>query len=247
MSGELLGRRVIVTGAQGRIGAAVRGVIEEQGGTAIGVDLFEGADVIADLSDEQQVLEAMDRAERQGQVDGIVHAHGLFPNMPIAEMPVDDWDRVFAVNVRSVMLTTKHLFQRWIERGTPGAIVTISSGAARSARAGGGHYVASKAAVEAFTQVSAIEGGPHGIRVNNVAPGLILDEIVDETTAGLPDYFQQTLRGTPLRRTGSPREVALSCAFLLSEASAYTTGATIDVSGGTHCGRPYLGYTRDLQ
>ncbi|MEU4804024.1 SDR family oxidoreductase [Actinosynnema sp. NPDC023587] len=239
------GRRYLVTGAAGRIGRAAAHLLAARGASVVTQDQAGDVDVLADLAGTD-LSAVVAQAEAAGPLDGVVLAHGTYPNLPVAEMTVAEWDRVFAVNVRAVMLITRELFTRWVARGTPGAIVVISSGAARSARAGGGHYCSSKAAVEMFTQVSAIEGGPHGIRVNAVAPGLVLDEVIRPDTPDVPDYFAQTLAATPLRRTGDPADIAEACEFLLSDRSSWTTGAVVDVSGGSHTGRPHLPLTRDL-
>ncbi len=238
---------VLVAGAAGRIGRAVVAALRADGAAVAEVDVA-GAGITADVADEAAVARAFDAAEETiGPLDGVLNAHGIFPNRPLVEMTVAEWDRVFAVNVRGAMLITREAFRRWIPRGTPGSIVTVSSGAARSARAGGGHYCASKAAVEMLTHVSAIEGGPHGIRVNAVAPGLVLDRVLDRGEPGLHDYVAKTLDATPLRRTGDPAEIAQACLFLLGPRSSWTTGAVLDVSGGSHAGRAQVPLTRDLR
>lgn len=238
---------VLVTGSAGRLGRAIVDALRADGAAVACVDRVH-APIVADVADEDDVARAFEAAEAAvGPLDGVVNAHGVFPNVPIAEMTVAAWDEVFAVNVRGVMLTAREAFRRWIERGTGGSIVNVSSGAARSARAGGGHYCSSKAAVEMLTHVSAIEGGPHGIRVNAVAPGLVLDQVLTPGEPGQHEYIEKTLEATPLRRTGDPADVAEACVFLLGERSRWTTGAILDVSGGSHAGRPHVPLTRDLR
>jgi NAD(P)-dependent dehydrogenase (short-subunit alcohol dehydrogenase family) len=242
----LQGRTVLVTGAAGRLGRRlVVGLIAE-GAAVAQVDLeVTAADGVAafaaDISVEADVERAVAAAEASiGELDGLVNCAGFVPNRPLLEMDVDEWDRVFAVNVRGTMLTTKACARRWIERGTGGAIVNLSSIAATSARAGGSHYCSSKAAVSMLTKVSAAELGPHGIRVNAVAPGLVVDEVITEAQPETNRYVAAMLAATPLGRTGSPDEVADTVAFLLSERSRYTTGAIVEVTGGAHVGRTHM-------
>ncbi|MEX2541981.1 MAG: SDR family oxidoreductase [Trueperaceae bacterium] len=256
-------RTALLTGAGGRLGRTIAAILQREGARVALADLDEDKAVLAcrelegegsavtavagDVSSEPDVARMIEQAESAlGRIDLLVSAHGIFPNCPVVDVEVGEWDRVFAVNVRGTMLPCRHLARKWIERGTKGSIVNISSGAARSARAGGAHYTGSKAAVEMLTQVLAIELGPHGIRVNAVAPGLVLDEVITSESADLHPYVKLMLRGTPLRRTGSPADVAEAVAFLASERSAWTTGSVLEVSGGSHCGRPHVPLTRDL-
>lgn len=262
MSGLLEGRTALVTGGGGRLGRVIAATLQREGATVAVADLTQEAArgtvavlpdgsavaVEGDVADERDVERMVaDASEALGPVDVLVNAHGIFPNQPLVDMDVDEWDRVFAVNVRGSMLTCRALARRWLEAGTRGAIVNISSGAATSARAGGSHYTGSKAALNMLTEVLAIELGPHGIRVNAVAPGLILDEVLTEEQEDQHPYVTMMLNGTPLRRTGRPEDVAESVAFLASDRAPWTTGAILYVTGGSHCGRPHVPLTRDLR
>ena len=197
MSRDLERRVAVVTGGGGRLGQAI--VMElARGGAAVGIldarsdagdrlapavrDLGVGfASATADVASAAEVDGALDAIERElGPADILVNAHGIFPNRPVLEMDDEEWDRVFDVNTRGTMFTCRAFARRLVARKAPGAIVNVSSGAATSARAGGAHYTGSKAAVNMLTHVLAIELGPLGIRVNAVAPGLVLDDVLRE-------------------------------------------------------------------
>lgn len=256
----LKGKRALVTGAGGRLGRAITAVLVREGAAVAAVDLNQASveaavrdhppervrALTADVSDKDQVDKAVSAAESAlGPVDVLVNSHGIFPNCALLDVTVEEWDRVFVVNTRGTMLTCQALGRRWVERGTHGAIVNISSGAASSARLGGGHYAGSKAAVNLLTHALAIELGPKGIRVNAIEPGLILDEVVDEKNwDGQHPYVRLSVQGTPLGRTGRPEDIAETAAFLASDRSAWTTGAILAVTGGSHCGRTQMPITR---
>src|SRR6266542_1271895 len=261
---ELRGRIAMLTGA-GRLGNAIAAELARAGASVGVVDI--GADaaakvadraraagapkathVAADVSKSAEVEKAVETIERElGPVDILVNAHGIFPNRPLLEMDEDEWDRVFAVNTKGTMLCCRAVARRLVDRGAPGAIVNISSAAATSARAGGAHYTGSKAAVNLLTQVLAIELGPHGIRVNAIGPGLILDDVLREGGTHDSEYVRLMLRGTPLRRTGAPEDIAPAVVFLASDRSGWTTGAILEITGGSHCGRPHVPLSRELR
>jgi NAD(P)-dependent dehydrogenase (short-subunit alcohol dehydrogenase family) len=247
---ELAGRVVLVTGGAG----ASVGVIDARpdAATAIAAHVrssgARAATAVADVADAASVEKAIGSIERElGPIDGLVNAHGIFPNRPVLEMDDAEWDRVFAVNTRGTMNTCRAVARGLVQRGAPGSIVNISSGAATSARAGGAHYTGSKAAVNMLTHVLAIELGPQRIRVNAVAPGLVLDEVLSEGDAHASEYVNLMLRGTPLRRTGAPEDIAPAVVFLLSDRSPWTTGAILEITGGSHCGRPHVPLSRELR
>jgi NAD(P)-dependent dehydrogenase (short-subunit alcohol dehydrogenase family) len=253
----LAGRNALVTGGAGRLGRAIAAAILREGGRVVLADrnkpaaekaaaeLGSGAAVAhGDVSLEADVAAMFAAA---GPIDTVVNAHGIFPNCPILEMGVEEWDQVFAVNVRGSMLTCREAARRWTADGTKGAIVNISSGASRSARAGGSHYTGSKAAVNMLTEVLAIELGPYGIRVNAVLPGLILDDVVTAENVDRHPYVNMMLKGTPLGRTGRPEDVAEAVVFLVSDRTPWITGAMLEVTGGSHCGRTHMPLTRQLR
>lgn len=261
--GELSGKVAMVTGGAGRLGRAITAELARSGAAvgivdtrldaavAVAAEISKSgaraASAAADVSKGVEVEGAVDALERElGPIDVLVNSHGIFPNIPVLEVSEEEWDRVFAVNTRGTMLTCRAVAKRLIARGAPGAIVNVSSGAATSARAGGAAYNGSKAAVNQLTHVLAIELGPHRIRVNAIAPGLILDEVLrDETHPS--EYVRLMLRSTPLRRTGAPEDIAPAVAFLASDRSAWTTGAILEITGGSHTGRPHVPLSRELR
>jgi NAD(P)-dependent dehydrogenase (short-subunit alcohol dehydrogenase family) len=162
-------------------------------------------------------------------------------------MDDEEWDRVFAINTRGTMICCRAVARRLVARGARGAIVNVSSGAATSARAGGSHYNSSKAAVNMLTQVLAIELGPVGIRVNAIAPGLIMDDVLVTGATHGSKYVEMMLQATPLGRTGAAGDIAPAVVFLASDRSAWTTGAILEITGGSHCGRPHMPMSRGLR
>jgi NAD(P)-dependent dehydrogenase (short-subunit alcohol dehydrogenase family) len=257
------GRTVLITGGAGRLGTAIAAAFRAQGAVVALADI--DADLLAkarlrlaadgpapatlagDTSVESDVARIVDEAEALiGPLDALVTCAAVYPNVPLLEMEAAAWDQVFAVNLRGVMLVSQVVGRRWVARGTRGAMVHLSSGAGRSARRGMAAYCSSKAALNMLVEVLALELGPAGIRVNAVAPGLVMDTVVSSESADLPEYYNLQLRGTPLGRTGAPQDIADAVVFLASEKSAWTTGAILDVTGGSHCGRSHLAFTGAL-
>ena len=213
----------MVTGGAGRLGRAIAAAVVREGGRVILADRDKSAlaQAAAALKEKSGCAAATVHGDvvargrtsracsrRPAAFDILVNAHGIFPNRPILEMTVEEWDQVFAVNVRGSMLTCRGAARRWTADGTKGAIVNISSGASRSARAGGSHYTGSKAAVNMMTEVLAIELGPNGIRVNAVLPGLVLDDVVTAENAERHPYINMMLEGhaaRPHRASGRRR------------------------------------------
>jgi NAD(P)-dependent dehydrogenase (short-subunit alcohol dehydrogenase family) len=261
----LEGKTTFVTGGAGRLGRAISRCCLREGAKVVVADLDlaqaraaaealeapgRTAAVAGDVSNKEDVARMVDQAAKLlGLPNVLINAHGIFPNIPVLEVEVEDWDRIFAVNVRGTMLPVQTFARRWIDEGVAGAIVNISSGAATSARAGGAGYNGSKAAVSMMTEVMAIEFGPHDIRVNAVAPGLVMDEVwTRDNGADLHPYAELMLRGTPLGRTGHPDDIAEAVVFLASnKSSPWTTGSILQVTGGSHCGRTHMPLSRNMR
>ncbi|HEY3061336.1 MAG TPA: SDR family oxidoreductase [Chloroflexota bacterium] len=248
---------VLVTGGAGRIGPVICATFAREG-AALGVLDIDGpraeataaalckdgaraVAVAADVSSATDVERALNEVTAAlGPVDVLVNAHGIAPNRPLLDANPDEWDRTFAVNTRGTMLTCRAVGNQMRARGHRGAIVNVSSGAATSARLGAAGYSGSKAAINMLTQALAIELGPFGIRVNAVAPGLVTDTALHSDDPSLTPYMRMMLDMTPLGRTGAPSDIAEVVVFVASERNAWMSGSIVDVSGGSHTGRPHV-------
>ena len=190
--------------------------------------------VACDVTDETSVDHALDAlAASAPPIGALVNNAGITSPTPFLQVTGEEWDRIFAVNVRGAYNITRRALPGMAERGF-GRIVFLSS---VSAERGGGvfggvAYSAAKAAQLGFARALAREAGPHGITVNSVPPGLIDTDI----TAGKldPERKAQLLAGVPVGRTGNVHDVADLITYLCREESGYITGATYDVNGGAH-------------
>lgn len=234
---------VLVTGAAGDIGSAIAEELTQRGHSVVRADrpeLAERVDVAFDVTDEPAVARAMDEI---GQLDGLVNNagyQGVFT--PVERYPLEDARRVLEVNVLGVM-TVLSVAARAMDGGS---IVNIASMAGVSGAPNMPAYSASKAAVLGLTKAAAKDLAPRGIRVNAVSPAFVgpgrmwENQVARQAEAGSqyfatePDAVAEQMIGmVPLRRYGSPREVASVVAFLLSGDASYVTGVNIEVSGGS--------------
>jgi NAD(P)-dependent dehydrogenase (short-subunit alcohol dehydrogenase family) len=189
----------------------------------------------ADVSDEDDVRALFAAAAELGPVTGLVNNAAVVGNTPgrLDSYEVGVVRRTLDVNVTGVFLCCREAVRRMSTRygGDGGAIVNISSTAARTGSAGEWvHYAASKAAVDTLTLGLAQEVAGEGIRVNAVRPGMIRTGLHE--AAGLPDRLDRLAPQIPMGRPGEPAEIAEAVLFLLSNASSFTTGAVLEVGGG---------------
>jgi len=245
----LAGKVAIVTGGAGGLGSAAARRLSEEGCRVVVVDRDgdgarqvadglpgESAWVRADVASEADVEGYVDVAvTRFGRVDlhhinaGIPGSPGGFPDLDIAE-----FDQVMAVNVRGVFLGLRAAFRRYRDQRSAGAVALTASIASLRGSADLIAYQTSKHAVLGLLRGAAMYGAPLGIRVNAVAPGIVPTNLFPSggPAPGGRDDMRQRATTTPLRRAGTPAEIASVVAFLLSEESAYMTGEVVSVDGG---------------
>lgn len=170
---------------------------------------------------------------RMGRIDAVVHCAGIIRSGGFEQISEQEFDEVLAVNLTGAF-NVAHAFAPVLAAQGAGSIVYVASVAAQrgGGLVGGAHYAASKGGVLSLTKSLARELGPSGVRVNAVCPSLIETAFV--TSAVSSDRIRELTAGLPLGRPGRPDEVAAACMFLASDLSSYTTGATLDVNGGSH-------------
>jgi 3-oxoacyl-[acyl-carrier protein] reductase len=246
---DLHGRVAVVTGGGTGIGAATARLLATQGAdVAIAArtrhDLERSAQRIeadsgqrclvvpTDVRDEHQVVAMVERSVKQlGRLDILVNNAGGTRLGPLRRLPTKAWDAAFDLNVRSAYVATREAGTHFIEQRS-GVIVNVSSNAGVFGVRGGAHYSAAKAALQMFTEVTAAEWGPYGVRANCVAVGGIASERAKAAWEAAGIDPAEIGEGAMLRRVGRPEEVAAAILFLVSDAASYITAQTISVDGG---------------
>jgi 3-oxoacyl-[acyl-carrier protein] reductase len=182
-----------------------------------------------DVSDQGQVEAMVERVLGQfGQIDILVNNAGVVGQVFLAEMPVEEWDRVMAVNLRGVFLCTRFVLPHMLTQGH-GKIINIASNLGQIGGTEMVHYSASKGGVIAFTKALAREVSTKGIQVNAIAPGPILTDMMKAETS---DWRDQKLSELALGRFGRADEVAPTAVFLACDDSSYYVGQTLSPNGG---------------
>ncbi|WP_283136518.1 SDR family NAD(P)-dependent oxidoreductase [Rhizohabitans arisaemae] len=245
MNTGLDGRVAVVTGAASGIGAATARALAAEGCRIVAADLREETvtapaghtpgtwvAVGADLSTPGGAQRLVQAAEENfGRLDVLVACAGVYETGGVDDVDDVVWDRVHGVNLRGTYLCARAAMKT-MARGGYGRIVTFSSIAAQTGGlAAGPAYVAAKAGVLGLTRSLAGAAGPHGITVNCVCPGIIetpMTAAIDEETK------RATAARTPMRRNGTPEDVAAVVVMLASTGAGFVTGAHIDVNGGLH-------------
>ncbi|MCX3060497.1 SDR family NAD(P)-dependent oxidoreductase [Streptomyces beihaiensis] len=249
---DLTGRTAFITGAASGIGRASAVLLAEAGATVHCADrdaqgLDETAGLVErqggtahlhtlDVSDRTQVADAVAAAAATspgGTLDVMAAVAGIMHSSPVLETRDEDLDRVLAVNFKGIVYACQEGARTMIAAGTRGSIVTMASGAVDTGGPGLLCYGAAKAAVVQLTKTLATEMGPHGIRVNAVAPGWIRTPMTSRHDADAQAHTEALMvRMAPLGRVGEPEDVAQAVLHLASDAAAFTTGQILRPNGG---------------
>jgi 3-oxoacyl-[acyl-carrier protein] reductase len=239
----------LITGASSGIGRATAAALAQQG-ARVGISYCKnqaGAEqaaetirkmggqalvIHADVSRRADVL-AMVEAVRKpwGRIDILVNNAGdLLARRSLADMTEEHWDQVMALNLKSVFLCVKAVWEEMARR-KEGCIINVTSIAARNGGGpGAAAYAAAKGGLLTYTKSLAKELAPYGVRVNGVAPGVIATPFHERYTPG--EAFQRLVTTIPLGRAGTSEEVADAIVFLASPAARYITGETLEINGG---------------
>jgi NAD(P)-dependent dehydrogenase (short-subunit alcohol dehydrogenase family) len=241
--GELDGKVAVITGAGSGMARASTEVFVREGARVLAVDITGREEETAkqigdavvpfrcDVSDEAQVETMFAAAlETFGQVDAVLNVAGIAGAQPLADVTMEEYDRIMNVDLRGVLLGTKHGIRAMLPNGG-GAIVNWSStGGLNGSTMPTTVYSAAKAGVIAVTKQAAIEYGTQGIRANTICPGFVETEM--SGGKGAAERFPMLVQGTALKRGGQPEEVAELAAFLASDRAGFITGAVIPIDGG---------------
>ena len=250
---DLTGKTAIVTGGAMGIGfgiayrlaeagahTAIADFNEEVGNQAVKKLVDEGfraTFIKTDVSSEEDVKRATDFAvATYGNIDILVNNAGIYPIIPVMQMTSADFEKILAVNLKSVFLFTKAVSEVMIKQGRGGKIINITSiDALHPSSVGLAVYDASKHGLWGFTKNTALELAPHNIQVNAIAPGGIA---TPGTGAGQPVtpememILKKFLEKIPMRRMGEPDDIGKVALFLASDLASYMTGSQIVVDGG---------------
>jgi NAD(P)-dependent dehydrogenase (short-subunit alcohol dehydrogenase family) len=246
---ELANRVVLVTGAGRGIGNGIARAFAAQGcivlvndvdpdAAASAADALGGEPLVADVGDRGDA-EAMVAAavERHGRLDVLVSNAGINPTAPLLDLPQELWEQVQRVNMWGLFHCGQPAARQMVAQGG-GSIVVIASPAAEETYAGQTHYAASKAGVQMLAWGMAWELGPLGVRTNVVHPGWIETELNRKYLWSDPELRERVVGVIPLRRTGTPDDVARAVVWLCTDDASYVNGASLRVDGGLVVGRP---------
>jgi len=251
--GRFQGRTAVVTGAARGIGRGIAARFAEEGASVAVVDVDPAATedavaalplrsgavaipIVADVSSAEAVEDAVATAVQElGGIHVLVNNAGVTRDNLIHKMPEAEWDLVIGVHLKGAFLMSKAAQRHFVDQRY-GKILNLSSTSALGTR-GQANYSTAKMGVQGFTRALALELGPFGINVNAIAPGFITTEMTDATAVRLgmdvEEFRRARAERNPIRRVGSPEDIAAAAAFLCSDEASYVTGQTLYVDGGS--------------
>jgi NAD(P)-dependent dehydrogenase (short-subunit alcohol dehydrogenase family) len=238
-TGRLEGKVCVITGVAGGIGAATAARFAREGARVVGVDLIEHAigelPLQADVTDEDAVRSVYARArEELGRVDVLFNNAGISPpdDASVLDTGLEAWERVQAVNLRSVFLCCKHGIPALLDGGGGSVVNTASFVALLGAATSQISYTASKGGVLALSRELGVEFARRGVRVNALCPGPVDTPLLRELYAKDPEQAARRLVHVPMGRFARAEEIANAVLFLASDESSFMTAAAFVVDGG---------------
>ena len=232
---DLEGKVVLVTGGSGGIGREVAEGFKKCGAKVYATDISKGSGsyfIQGDITDQDFRSELVSRImEKEGRIDILVNNAGIYLRTPVTKITQEEWEKLMNINVTSLFFLTQIVLDVMMKQKS-GSIVSLASVAGKvGGIIAGAHYASSKAAVECLTKSLAKAAASSGIRVNAVAPGIIDTTMQD----GVPkEQMDSLIKGIPMGRLGTAKEVANMIIVLSSELSSYVTGQTLSVNGGNY-------------
>lgn len=221
MAGE--GAKVLISGRDDKAGAALAAKIARAGGVA----RFRHADMAEPDAAPALVAAAL---EEWGALHVLAYNAGIFPQSNLIDMPLDEWDRTMAVNLRGAMLAVKACLPEMTKRRYGRIVLTSSITGPRVAVAGWTHYAASKGGLNGFMRAAAVELGPLGITINAIEPGNIYNSAGENA---FPAERRAIVKSViPLGRIGEPDDIGWAAVYLASDEAKYVTGQSLIVDGG---------------
>ncbi|MCY3940305.1 MAG: SDR family NAD(P)-dependent oxidoreductase [Gammaproteobacteria bacterium] len=243
------GKTVIVTGAASGLGREISRALADFGADVVIADknapglrkvaaeLEPAAASVLPCPTDVSVPEQVDALVSaalgvSGRIDALIHCAGIGGRSPAVSYPMELWDEVISVNAGGTFLCTQAVGRVMLEQENGGAIVNLSSIGGMVGKPGSVGYQVSKAMEIQIAKSLGVEWGPHGVRVNSIAPGLFMTETIRAETEKEPDVNADFMKMLPRGRAGELHEIVGAALFLASDAGSYVTGAVIPVDGG---------------